>query len=298
MLNGPLQGLVIRTCAARRKDLGFIYAADPALERAEIPHAITFKWKSGVFTRGECNYDAHSICVISKPEAGLVDLSGAGYYSANTASGMTTGEILDNSRPSPPKTRFGGFRSVAEIAGKAYAVGLRGMVYRLDSLRTWTRIDDGLPDTFDIQAIHGFDDSDIYAVGRNGDLWHLDGKAWTKRELPTDSNLTAVKCSGDGQVYIGGHGGTLLRGRGDLWAIVDQQQTPDDIWDLEWFLGRLYVSTMRAVYNLAQGELQRIDFGIEPPKTCYQLSLGDGVMWSNGEYDVVSFDGSVWARII
>src|SRR5262245_40690459 len=111
MSTSPLNGLVIRTAIVRRPDLGFIYACDPKKEAEEIPHAIIFKWKAGSFDRGECEYDAHSACIIERPEAGLVDVSGPGYYSANTRSGITTDEIIERSQPPTKKRRLGGFRS-------------------------------------------------------------------------------------------------------------------------------------------------------------------------------------------
>lgn len=298
MNDRPLQGLIVRTALVRRPDLGFIYACDPKKEENEIPHAITFKWKAGEFLRGECNYDAYSLCVIEAPEAGLIDVSQAGYYSANTRSGMTTGDIFGNSQPPPKKPRLGGIRSVSEIGGKAYAVGYQGMVYRLDSLKRWARIDDGLPDSFEIDAIHGFEAADIYTVGLKGELWHYNGEEWAKRELPTDVNLNAVKCAGDGRVYVGGQGGVLIRGRDAAWEILEHEETKDDIWDIEWFEGQLYLSTMHSVYRLNKEELEAVDFGKDPPKSCYQLSAAKGVMWSNGEYDIMSFDGRTWTRVV
>jgi hypothetical protein len=298
MSDKPLGGLVIRTCIARRKDLGFIYACDPKKEEEEVPHAITFKWKAGAFIRGECNYDAHTACMIQYPEFGLVDASGAGYYAVNARSGMTTGEITENSTPPTRVPRLGGFRAVSEIEGKAYAVGLRGMVYRLDGLKSWTRIDDGLPESFNIQATHGFHASDVYAVGRDGELWHFDGQEWRRRDLPTNVNLTSVKCAGDEMVYIGGHGGILIRGRDTRWEMIEHEITKDDIWDIEWFDKRLYVSTMHAVYELNEENLLSVNFGADSPKSCYQLSAGEDVMWSNGEYDIMSFDGNTWTRIV
>jgi hypothetical protein len=175
---------------------------------------------------------------------------------------------------------------------------LRGLVYRFDSFYQWTQIDQGLPASFNIQAIHGFDASDIYAVGRHGSLWHFDGKRWDEVELPTNANLTSVKCAGDGKVYITGHKGTLVCGRTDAFEIIDHDETEDDIWDVEWFGGQVFVSTMRAVYRLKGHALQRVDFGDDLPRSCYQLSAAKGVMWSNGEFDIMSFDGKSWTRIV
>jgi len=298
MGKSPLEGLIIRTAVVVRPDTGFIFTCDPRKEQAEIPHAIKFRWNNGSYSRGECEYDAHTACVISLPEPGLIDASGAGYYSVNTRNGIITEDIFENSQPLPKKRRIGGIRSISEIGGKAYAVGLRGMVYRLDSLNAWTRIDDGLPDTFDIQAIHGFGESEIYAVGRDGDLWQFDRTHWIKRQLPTNVNLTSIKCATDGKVYVAGHLGMLIVGRSDQWRSIEHQATRNDIWDIEWFEGQTYLSTMKEVFKLNNGELNPVDFGKDRPKSCYQLSTASGVMWSNGEHDIISFDGTRWTRIV
>jgi hypothetical protein len=107
-----------------------------------------------------------------------------------------------------------------------------------------------------------------------------------------------VKCAGDGKVYLAGHGGMLIQGRGDLWEIIPQEATQDDIWDIEWFNGELYVSTMHTVYRLTGERLDVVNFGDDAPKSCYQLSSANGVMWSNGEFDIMSFDGQKWSRIV
>jgi hypothetical protein len=294
----PLKGLVIRTAVVRRPDLGYIFAGDPAREAEDDPHTITFKWSAGAFNQGDRNYDAHTGCVIEKPEPGHLDASEPGYYSVITRTGMTSADILENSEPPPSKPRLGGIRSVSEIAGKAYAVGLGGMVYRLDRLDRWTRIDEGLPDTFDIQAAHGFDATDLYAVGHDGDLWHYNGKKWSKRELPTNVNLTEVHCAGDGRVYITGHHGVLIRGRGDAWEIIEQQETTEDLWDLAWFDGVLYISKFSTVYRLEKEGIVPVDFGGDPPKTACQLSAAKGVLWSIGDHDIMSYDGKNWTRIV
>lgn len=110
--------------------------------------------------------------------------------------------------------------------------------------------------------------------------------------------LTSIKCAPNGIAYIAGHRGVLLQGRNDMWSVVDQTETSDDIWDLEWFIDALYVSTMSNVYRLKQSQLEPVDFGDDRPKSCYQLSAGKDVMWSNGEFDLMSFDGIEWTRIV
>ncbi len=293
--------IVIRTAAVRNPTIGYIFACDPTKEEDE-PHTYVYKWENGLFNSGECNYNAHSICIIREPDYALVDISEQGYYALTSASVQIASDLLDDSRPLPNKPRLGGFRSITEIGGKAYAVGLRGMVYRLDKLLkekgVWTRIDEGLPNTFNVQAIHGFNASDIYAVGRNGEVWHYDGKRWKIKELPTNINLYSVKCVEDGKVYLAGNDGLLISGRDDIWEVIEHETTEDNICDIEWFEGKLYVSTRHGVYWLDNSTLVSVNFGEDKPATCYQLSKAEGVMWSNGEHDIMSFDGEKWTRIV
>lgn len=293
-----LNGLVIRTATVISPDAGFIYACDPKKEELQVPHAITIRWAGGEFATGECNYDAHSACVIAYPEPGLVDVAAAGYYSVNTKGGLISQDIFECSQPDPDKPRSGGIRAVAAIAGKAYAVGIRGMVYRLDDISRWTRIDNGLPDSFNAQAISGFDEADIYVVGRHGELWHFNGAKWRKIELPTNKNLTAIKCAGNGVVYIAGYGGMLVHGRNDTWEVINHDETEDDFWDVEFFKGNVYLSTMSDVFLLVNSGLNSLDFGSDSPDSCYQLSVAENVMWSSGEFDVMAFDGAKWTRVI
>ena len=151
---------------------------DVAGQRCRPPcgGGVSLTWKSGKFNRGEANFSAHSCCIIQDPELSFVKVGGSGSYSIETQRGVTVGNIFNNSLPRPQKARYGEIRSVSEIGSKAYAVGLRGMVYRLDDTKRWTRLDEGLPESFNIQAIHGFRASDLYAVGRSGDFWHFNGK--------------------------------------------------------------------------------------------------------------------------
>jgi len=291
-----VKSLNIRTGLLWKRDFGYLLACDPATEE-NSPHAKLFAWNKGQVSESWVKFNAHSICRISSPDRGIVIVSSDGLYAVFSRT-VHVGSIFRESQPAPREQRYGSIRSVSDVDGQAYAVGLRGMVYRLDQLNLWSRIDEGLPATFNAQAIDGFESTEIYAVGSHGELWQFDGRAWVHRDTPTNKNLAAVKCAGDGQVYVGGHDGILLRGRTDSWQVIDQQDVKQDLWDLEWFDGVVYASTLSGVYRLDGFALEEVSFGDDKPETFYQLSSNDGVLWSIGESDVMSFDGAAWTRIV
>ena len=216
-------------------------------------------------------------------------------------SGDTHTEVI-----TPVKKR-GPLLSTFTVGGRAYAVGMGRQVYRRDGRDQWTAIDeqirpakdDAKPYGFD--TIAGFSESDIYAAGRYGEVFHFDGKTWTRLPVPTDQIITHACCAGDGKVYLCGRNGLLLKGRGAEWKVIDHGKR-DDCWNLCWFDGRLYVATMKDVFWLseeADGDyLNDVDWtNGDKPATCLRLSVADGVMWSIGAKDVLSFDGTTWTRI-
>ncbi len=197
--------------------------------------------------------------------------------------------------------------STCAIAGRAYAVGMGRQIYRRDGRDQWTAIDEqirpakGDPKPYGFDTIAGFSETDIYAAGRYGEVFHFNGKTWTKLPVPTDQIITHACCAGDGNVYLCGRNGLLLKGRNDEWKIIAHGKR-DDLWNLAWFNDRLYVATMTHVFWLseeADGDyLNDVEWtNDDKPKTCLRLSTADGVLWSIGAKDVLSFDGKTWTRI-
>jgi len=296
-VTSPLSKLGIRTAIVGQPGRGYIFAYDPKKEKKKIPHTITFRWHAGKFIEGERAYNSHAACLIDKPDVGLLDISNAGHYSVNTVNGIVTGDIIKNSSSRSTEKRPADFRSVNAINGQGYAAGLRGLVYRFDDVKQWTRIDKGLPESFDINDIHGFSSTDIYVVGTKGNVWHFDGDVWLAIVIPTTVNLAAVACADDGKVYIAGDDGVLIVGKKSSWNVIDHGGTKDNLCDVELFQRHVYVSTRSAVYRLKDGKLETVDFGDDKPSSWHQLSMTKGVMWSSSEFDIMSFDGKKWTRV-
>ena len=89
----------------------------------------------------------------------------------------------------------------------------------------------------------------------------------------------------------------MLRGRHDEWEIVDVKTFAHDLWDIHWF-GKVYLATMTDVYTYTAAGLEPVDFGPDPPASCYRLTSAQGVLWSVGSSDIVSFDGTQWIESI
>jgi hypothetical protein len=137
------------------------------------------------------------------------------------------------------------------IAGKAYVAAHWRTVFRRDGPNNWTCLRGN--DQKEIEEfkkhnrvygfndIGGFSEDDIYACGGNGDLMHYDGKEWRQLYCPINEELLSICCASDDLVYIGSDRGTLVAGRGDQWEVL-KSRAPEEINDLAWFKGRLYMT--------------------------------------------------------
>jgi hypothetical protein len=225
---------------------------------------------------------------------GSVEVSGGGTVSEET---IASGAV-------DPRKR-GPLREVRGIAkGRAYAVGVCRQAYVREDEGQWRCIDQSaqvgdtpITDT-SFESIDGFSEQEIYAVGWEGEIWKYDGSVFAQQNSPTNLALYKVRCAPDGFAYACGQLGTLLRGRDDQWEVIEHESTREDLWGMEYFDGRLYVSSTHIVYVLEDGKLKPVDFGDDAPRTCYHLSAADGIMWSIGPKDVMEFNGSTWKRCL
>jgi len=133
-------------------------------------------------------------------------------------------------------------------------------IYKRTNIGHWVKLDNGFPDTvLEIgEILHegfydmdGFNETDMYAVGGHGDIWHYDGTIWMQEGFPSNMQLNTVTCAGDGYVYVSGQGGTLWRGRNSTWEhLYDGSYTIP--WnDVLWFEDKLWLASdyMLRIWN-------------------------------------------------
>ncbi len=175
-----------------------------------------------------------------------------------------------------------------------YAVGYQGMVYRFEDNRRWIRFDRGLPSTIDLQAIGGGEE-ELCAVGRHGAIWIRDRDRWSECASPTNWHLTCITSTPSGEIYVAGHRGTLIRGKGAVWEVVDHDSTKSDLWSLQWFDGHLYAATIDDVLVLDDDAL--VSLSPNTLSSSYRLDVFRDKLWSFGQFDVAFWNGDEWSTI-
>lgn len=286
------------TGAVRFNDLAYVSTLDDSIE-PRIEHSHFYTWDQGVWGyAGGNHWPTASMTVSLYPLQQMLAISPYGDVRL-LGSGQQSEEKISTPEGNPIDR--GHLRQVRTIGQRTFAVGMGRQVYRRDGADHWTCLDQtirpAIGETKGFESIDGFDENDLYAVGWDGEIWHCNGQQWSQKESPTNLLLTRVLCAGDGQVYASGRRGLLIVGRSDAWQPIEQEDVTSDIWDLAWYDGKLYLSTMRGLYTLQGGSLVEVDFGDDTPATCYHLSVADGVMWSFGAKDIMAFDGNTWTRI-
>ncbi len=142
-----------------------------------------------------------------------------------------------------------------------------------------------------------FSETDIYAAGGRGDVWHYDGTAWHRIPFPSKMWIESVCCGQDGYVYIGAQSGTVFQGRGDAWKLIHEGDISLPFKDMVWFGDRVYATNDYGLWEIKDGAVQRSDAPIEITNCSGNLSVGDGVMLLAGHYGAALHDGTGWTRL-
>src|SRR4029077_3612265 len=133
----------------------------------------------------DLNWDAVSASVCHYPEEQFIAVSPNGLVRV-----IGGGKVIDESPIEAgafsPRTR-GPLRAVRGIQqGRAYAVGTCRQAYRRDGPNLWKCIDEtaqvpgtNLTET-SFESIDGFAETEIYAVGWEGEIWYYNGQVWKK----------------------------------------------------------------------------------------------------------------------
>ena len=278
--------------AARFRYLVYLAIKDRGLVALEVEHSRFIAFQRGQLAHmGDRNWSTVAVCLAKKPTEKMIAVGEDGDVFTYVG-GKATDEVI---QPQPVV-----LRGMGVVEGFPVACGMKRQVYKRVGDNSWVAMHAPAPppgENAGFEAVAGFSNQEIYAVGWNGEIWEWNGSQWLNRISPTNLILTGVCCAGDEEVYICGLHGTLLRRRHDLWDVIELVDMTDDFWDLHWFNDRLYLATMTSLYTFTDGGFLPVDFGADRPGTCYRLTDAKGVLWSIGSDDVFSFDGTQWTRV-
>ena len=197
--------------------------------------------------------------------------------------------------------KAGYFFCLREVDGRLYACGTQNQLLRQEP-GGWVEQDQGLYAPLQAQvdrtlfALDGFAHDDLYAVGMQGAIWHWDGNAWHALGSPTNVTLHSLLCAPDGEVYIGGAGGVLLRGRRDRgWSdIGDESLCRHTIESLAWFRDRLYAAGQTALLCWDGTDLRKVVTPAYEDAGFLSLDACAEALWSVGNDYLLSYDGQRW----
>jgi hypothetical protein len=142
-----------------------------------------------------------------------------------------------------------------------------------------------------------FSESDIYAAGGKGDVWHYDGKAWHRISFPSNMWLETVCCGEDGYVYIGAQSGNLFRGRDKAWELIHRDNLSLTFKDMVWFGDRVYATSDYCLWEIKDGKVRDSQEPIDITICSGNLSVGDGVMLLAGHSGAALYDGEKWTQL-
>jgi hypothetical protein len=269
-----------------------------------IPVSLITRW-ADAWSSQAVDIFAVSLCVVSYPERHVLTLGNEGTVVRWGAPAGFTQEPIDASDQGPQAR--GNAREISTIGKHAYAVGMGRWVYRCDGQANWARIDHGIRADFaaepdaGLNAIDGFDEGEIYAVGWNGEIWGYDAQKWSRYDSPTNLALQKVVCGSDGVVYAVGQRGLIVRGRGSQWDVVEHDVTIEDFWGAAWFQGKLYIASANGLYALDGDTVSEVNTGKQTKTRAdcfYRLSAAEDCIWSAGEKLLLrSSDGVVWEEL-
>jgi len=75
-----------------------------------------------------------------------------------------------------------------------------------------------IPGAGDLKGISGVSDTDVTAVGQNGEIYHYDGSTWTAQTSPTTEDLEDVFILNSSYGWAVGKNGTVIAWDGSSWS--------------------------------------------------------------------------------
>ncbi|MEW8027128.1 MAG: hypothetical protein AB2806_05245 [Candidatus Thiodiazotropha sp.] len=139
--------------------------------------------------------------------------------------------------------------------------------------------------------------NDYFAAGWGGEIWRFDGIKWTNQGSPVNQILSDSVVSSDGEVFLCGKNGTVIRGQNGQWSVIDAEGSEEDFWSIVEYQGDIYVSSTLGIY-IINDTLQPVSIDVAGYKgTHYRLQVVKNDLFSFGEKDILVYRDGAWNRV-
>lgn len=243
---------------------------------------------------GACQYPLRQALMSNKNSVGQVYASGSGQKGFEQI--HTPKDFSD----------IVSIRRIKCIRGWAYAVSRFRMVFKRVEVGRWQPLNDGLeldrhetpgPDQ-GFNDIDGLADDDLYAVGGRGDVFHFDGRRWTRCDFPTNQQTCTVAVAPDGMAYITTVDGSIWAGTHDTWRLADKAEHGIEYNDSVWFKGTLWLCSDYQLHVWDGTRRRRAEWKGQPVVHSGHMDALDGVLVVAGPGTVHAFDGTDWHELV
>ena len=214
----------------------------------------------------------------SKPHVVTTSVRGDVYV---TGSGESYMERIESAVEGGPKR--GAILKLRPIGDHLYACGNGRTICRREGRGHWASLRSVVPEPGPSErdgfnALDGFSEEDIYAVGGDDDVWQFDGKTWQHCAFPSDLPLSAVCCAEDGSVYVGGVLGSVFKGRGTRWTKICEGALSIPFKDMVWHEGRVWCTNDYGLWTIEEDKCVPADVSSEIKVCAGNLSAREGVL--------------------
>ena len=201
--------------------------------------------------------------------------------------------------PSSSPNRLRHMRDIQRIGESHFAVGMGRMAYERSPNGLWKRIDGNMRSLTGcgLLSVGGCDRENVYACGFRGEIWHFDGRQWQSIDSPTNVKLEQIKVFNPTEVVCSGARGIVIIGDGASWNVLRPTTSGSVLWGLTKYNDEIYVADNAQIYVVRGDELMPIELPFDRKVSTGRLQAKDGVLWSIGENDLLSFNGVQWTAI-
>lgn len=289
--------LRLTNLSAVSADIFYLRATSRAHDEEEADMTLMLRFMNGSWANFEIDAPTVAHCAFESNGRHVYSLTPFGDVHVASPSGFALEKVDSDASSSPNRLRH--MRDLKRVGDSLFSVGMGRMAYERAVDGTWRKIDHGMRNMAGggLLSVDGCDREHVYACGMGGQIWCFDGSGWMQVDSPTNLKLEQVLVCSPSEVMLTGAKGLVIKGDGRHWKTLNPTDSRSTLWGLAKFGDKVYVADNARIYVVDGDDLVPVDLPFEDPLSTGRLHAKDGMLWSIGERDLLSFDGARWNRL-